>query len=260
MMNASRVEDCSGPSPPRGNDAAPEVELPQQPSSVADGLSPIISKLFAGSEKVAQSLFDELAQAIPFKKASLQLIIDGKRLLIGAFGFKRSDADPWLLRPVDADPIIRTIVSTRQRLIIPDTAVAENWQKRESTADVNSWIGMPLVLQGETIGILTLDHDQPGYYANTSPSALARLDQLAGSAAHDIRFLEAYFLQAAQRQIRSVEIIRNFAEKVGTKLNLGELLVAIAEAISQGLKCTECIIFLAEQRKGCDVPGVQGSL
>ncbi len=201
-------------------------------------------------EKVAQALFDKLGKVIPFKKASLQLIVEGKRILVGAFGFDKSCSHPWLVRPVEADPIIRDIVHTQRPKILPNTAADSRWEKKEGTFDVNSWIGMPLVAQGQTIGILTLDHDQVGAYADISEDTLASLDELAGQAAQDIR--DAYNLAVAQQQIQALEIVRRFAETVATKLVLRDLLLAIVSTISKGLECTRCSIFLAEQREQRD--------
>jgi hypothetical protein len=59
---------------------------------------------------------------------------------VGAFGFDKSHPHPRLLRPVDADPVIRNTVDVQKPLILPDTAVAKDWKKQADTADVNSWI------------------------------------------------------------------------------------------------------------------------
>jgi PAS domain S-box-containing protein len=209
--------------------------------------SPTRTGVFA--REAATRLFDELAKVIQFKKASLQLIVDGNRILVGAFGF--DSPHPWLLRPVEADPIIRDIVHTQRPTILPDTSDAKYWEKQADTADVNSWIGMPLVFRGEPIGILTLDHDQVGFYANIPEHALACVNELAVQAAHDL--WPAYNLEVAQRQVRALEIVRQFAETVATKLDPQDLLLTVVSVISKGLECTRCCIFLAEPREQSDI-------
>ena len=131
--------------------------------------------------------FLDLARVLPFKKASLQLIIEGKRILVGAFGFDKSGTHPWLLRPVEADPIVRAGARARQTGRI----------------------------------------DRPGHTR------------------HPGRVM-------TQHQIQALEIIRQFAETVATKLDPNQLLCAIVSAISQGLECTRCSIFLLEQAEGRD--------
>jgi PAS domain S-box-containing protein len=213
-------------------------------------LTPGRTAMSRREEKVALALFAELEKVVRFRKASLQLIVDGKRTLVGTLGFDKSRSDPWLLRPVENDPIIRDIVHTQKPKILADTATAKQWEKTADTSDVNSWIGMPLILQGEVIGILTLDHDQAGFYGNIAEDVLAHLDRLAAQAAQDLR--DAYDLEVAQQQIHALEIIRRFAETVATKLDPKELQLAIVSMISKGLECTRCSLFLLEQRGECD--------
>src|ERR1039458_9349259 len=201
-------------------------------------------------EKVARKLFNDLNKVIQFKKASIQLIVNGQRILVGAFGFDKSNSRSWLLVPVEDDPIIREIVHTQKPKILPDTFAAKGWEKQEGTTDVNSWIGLPLVLQGQTIGIVTLDQALGEYWRNVSEQVLARLDDLIANAAQHIG--DAYKLEIAQRQIQALDTIRKFAETVATKLDPQDLLKAIVWAISDGLNCTWCGIFLTEQQEGCD--------
>src|ERR1017187_495718 len=194
-------------------------------------------------EKVTRRLFDELATVIEFKKASLQLILNGKRILVGAFGFDKSRAHPWLLRPIEADPILREIVHSRRPKIIPETAANVHWEKQSGTSDVASWIGMPLVFQDDTVGILTLDHDQAGFYGNILEDVLTRAQQMAIQAVHDL--WAAYNLEVAQRQVQALEVVRRFAEAVATKLDPQDVLLTVVSEISKGLECTRCSIFLA---------------
>lgn len=197
-------------------------------------------------EMVALTLFDELRRVIQFKKASVQLIVEDKRTLVGAFGFDKYLSNKGLLRPVEADPIIQEIVHTQKRKILPNTAIAAHWEKQVGTIDVNSWIAIPLIFYGEVIGILTLDHDQAGFYADIEEDVLARLDELTAKAARDLA--GTYNLEMAQQQIRALDIIGRFSETVATKLDPQELQLSIVSMISEGLECARCSIFLVEQR------------
>jgi len=110
--------------------------------------------------------------------------------------------------------------------------------------DVNSWIGMPLVFQEEVIGILTLDHDQAGFYGGVSMDVLAHLELLVSQAASDLG--DTHNFAVAQYQIQALEIVREFAEKAATKLVSEDVLRTFASAISKGLESTRCSVFLAQ--------------
>jgi two-component system, sensor histidine kinase PdtaS len=194
---------------------------------------------------VAQKLFLSLAELIEFKKASIQLIFDSTRILVGAFGFDPLKSNKWLLRPVDTDPIILNIVQTQKSTILAETSCAAHWQKQPDTSDVNSWIGVPLVFHGRTIGIITLDHDQPGFYSNITEPKLIGIENLAARAAYS--FGTAYNIEIAQHQARAWETLQLFAETVAIKLKQEDLLHSMVSAISNGLRSTRCSVFLLEQ-------------
>ncbi len=200
------------------------------------------------SADVADTLFTELASVVQFTKASLQLIIEGRRLLVGAFGFDKSSVNPSLLRPVVSDPIIQRIVRTKAPLAIADTRLACDWERMATTADVNSWLGIPLVVDDEVIAVATLDHDRAGYFGELSELTRRRIEDITAKAANSLAGEQR--IELALHQIRAMKVVSEFAEKVATQLDVRRLLFSIAEAISQGLECTRCCVFLAEPIEG----------
>jgi len=89
-----------------------------------------------GDEKIVDALFREVAKVIEFRKASLQFLAEGNRILMGAFGFDKSNFDPWLLRPVADDPIAWEICQSKRPKIIPETNSYQNWERQAGTNDV----------------------------------------------------------------------------------------------------------------------------
>ena len=73
-------------------------------------------------DEVIDRLLDQLETLINFKTASLQLIQDDRRELIGGRGFDLEEAKEagGLLMPVSQDPLIREAVEAKEPVIIPD--------------------------------------------------------------------------------------------------------------------------------------------
>jgi PAS domain S-box-containing protein len=199
------------------------------------------------TEKASDQLFQRLKTVIEFKKGSVQLIFEGKRTLAAAFGFQKENSDPWLLRPIDVDPIMRQIATRQKITVVPYTDRYENWAKQDATFDVNSWIGMPLVFEGETYGLVTLDHDEAGKYECLTAGVMNQLEDIASQAGLEIH--TAHELDASQRKVQALEVIGGIADQVATKLDKDVLLPAIASAVSEATECTCCTIFLLERGK-----------
>jgi PAS domain S-box-containing protein len=208
-------------------------------------LDPARREALVMTSTAAHDLLRSLSSDVPFKKASVQLIVDRKRILVAAHGFNKESVEPWLLRPIDADPIIKEIVDKRRSVVIADTQEAIGWEKQAATSDVNSWIGMPLVFQGCTIGLITLDHDVPGVYGRLSPDQIVHLEDIAGASAQTIH--DAHELDVAQRQIRALEAVSEVTRRIATSLRVADLLPAITSAISACLGCTRCDLFLLDK-------------
>ena len=73
-------------------------------------------------QKVSSEMLEQLGTMIEFDKASLQLVIAGERTLTAAVGLDKETADPYLLRPVDQDPLISQLVRQQRFIAVPDTA------------------------------------------------------------------------------------------------------------------------------------------
>jgi GAF domain-containing protein len=179
-------------SPTRKEFTRPEIDLLQAfagPAGVAmqnaerlqalSKVSPMVSS-GVNLKEVGGKILDVLKETIDYRTASLQLIRAGTRTLIAGRGFEEQMASEWLLRPITEDRLVNRVVSSGKPLILSEPEKDPDWEFRPETVDVRSWVGLPLMRGDQTIGLLTLDHDQPGFY---SPSLMDFLVSFASQAA-----------------------------------------------------------------------------
>jgi GAF domain-containing protein len=198
-----------------------------------------------GLKEVANKILDELGKVIEYRKTSIQLIRRDRRLLIAGRGFDVTIADEWFLRPVSQDRLIKRLVKSKKPRILSDTSKAIDWEIRPDTADVKSWVGLPLVYGDATIGLLTLDHDQPGYYTRQVEDSLVLF---GGQAAIGIQ--NALLFEDSQHRIRDLEIVNTVSQVISAQLDIQDVLKTIASEIVRKLDCTHCTVFLAQEEKG----------
>lgn len=185
-------------------------------------------------EEVATTILDELRRIIEYRTASIQLIQDDNRFLIAGCGFEGPTVDEWLVRPISQDPLIKHIIDTQEIFIIPSVSAEPRWETSHAK-EVKAWVGAPLNFKGETIGLLTLDHDQKGYYTESLRETLGPFCSQAAIA-----------LQNARR-VQDLEIVTKIADVIGDKFNSEDLLDTLADQIANQLDCTHCSIFLARK-------------
>jgi PAS domain S-box-containing protein len=92
--------------------------------------------------------------------------------------------------PLERDSGYRQVVLSREPFIIDDIwgdeewirGVRGQWPGPSLSEEVRSWLGVPLVAKGRLIGVLRLDHSQPGYFTQEHARlALAFADQAAAA-------------------------------------------------------------------------------
>ncbi len=108
-------------------------------------------------------ILEQLAQVVPYDSASIQIRDSGESVIIAVRGF--ADAGQVLGKRITiAAAPVNTVVYTEQTpYILPDTNYVLGFTQPPS-GQIRSWMGLPLIVRNEVIGMLTLGHHRPGYF------------------------------------------------------------------------------------------------
>jgi len=215
--------------------------------SVALGLRPISSALISAPElkAVADKILDELSKVVEYRKASLQLIRGDIREMVTYHGPGEEKALSWLLPRISQDSLIRRAVESRAPFVLSRTLDDPDWTVHEETADVLSWVCIPLVYGNETVGLITLDHDEPGHYTDAVKD---RLTPFCSQAA--IAVYHAYLLADLQRQVRGHQALNTAGADLAVAPDEGEILSVATHAAVSAINCQHCTVFQIEPKEG----------
>jgi GAF domain-containing protein len=214
--------------------------LPSQVLSKAKITKEISDEAFRPVE-AGRSILRELGELIPFQSASLQIIHDGRRRLLAASGCEGKPQDPYLLRPIAEDKLVSRIMRDCEPIILSDPAQDSDWCV-ETAPSVRSWIGSPIIYADEVIGLITLDHDQVGYYQLPMKEEIKEFCRSVAPLVWN-----AQLWDRADRLDRDKEIFEEVLQVISAKLDIKALLQTIATQIAERLHCSHCTIFLAQQ-------------
>ena len=196
-------------------------------------------------EEVSERILDELQHLVQFRTAALHLVRDGVRILLAGRGFDPARADEWITPEISMDPLMVRVVKNREPLILSQTAEDPDWRTAYATAQVASWVAVPLAFRDEVIGIITFTHDQPGFYTY---ELMMPLRGFAGQAAVELHRANEFDL--AQRRIVDLELVASIGHTISSTLDTGTLLKALVTAICSGLQCADSTVFLPRQVNG----------
>ncbi len=115
-------------------------------------------------QQVLPLILEQLARVVQYDSASIMLFT-GKVLDLVAYRSTDADRRPSAPLHIEALPHVQGILVGRKPAIISDTAAEPSWQHIPGSTQIRCWMGVPLVVQDEVIGLLNLNHQKPGFYS-----------------------------------------------------------------------------------------------
>ena len=107
------------------------------------------------------------------------------------------------------NPHFQAVTNSRQLLVISNTAEFEGWPQAVAP-EVKSWIGIPLMVSDQLIGMLTVEHHLPDYYQPRHGELIQAFADLAAVALENARLYEFEVKQVEQELHIARQIQRGF--------------------------------------------------
>lgn len=141
--------------------------------------SAAVTETLQAEEAIARIL-EQLFQVIPHDSASVQLL-DGNELeIVGGHGWA-NPADVIGMRfPIPADNPNTVVIQTGKPYVLPEADKVYPIFLNPPHNSIRSWLGVPLVVRGRTIGLLAIDSSQPNYFKTENIALVSAFaDQVA---------------------------------------------------------------------------------
>jgi GAF domain-containing protein/signal transduction histidine kinase/ActR/RegA family two-component response regulator len=180
----------------------------QHQREIAESLREVSSVLNASLDldTVLTRIMEQLRRVVEYDSAGV-LLEDGAGLLISAgLGFPEPDAIIGQRISLSSDDPAVQVFKSRQSLVIADVKADPSWVSVPGAEHVRGWMGVPLLVRGQVIGILTVDSCQPGFYAEEHATIASAFATQAAIAIENARLYEA-----ERARYREAEALRRAA-------------------------------------------------
>ncbi|MBN1937665.1 MAG: GAF domain-containing protein [Anaerolineae bacterium] len=184
-------------------------------------------------DAVLDQLLEQMASVIPYDTACVMLIERGRAFVTRTRGFEQFDPEfrqqlAHLEFQLDQAVNLRYIVETGNPFIMTDTWAEPTWIRFPGLEHIRSWIGAPIVVQGQIVGVLSLDSTRLGFYQSSHLRLLASFAAQAALALQNARLFEA---EARRRQ--EVETLWSAAQVLSNALELREVFDLILQELEK---------------------------
>lgn len=133
-------------------------------------------------DTVLESVLEQVAVIVPYDTGTISVIENGVARVVQTRGYAKFGPEA-VEHAVDLNvnvmelPNLRHMLETGKPLVISDTWNYPGWVRIEALSHVRSWVGVPIISQGEPIAIMILDKVEPNFY---QPEHGERLELLSG--------------------------------------------------------------------------------
>lgn len=186
------------------------------------------------SARVLTVVLEQLKRIVPFDSASIQ-IIKGINLSIRAVaGSLRPEVVGFEL-PIAEDKFAHPLVYEHRTVLYQDISNHPDWLQAPEADEVRSWIGAPLMVRGECIGVLTVDGYKPNQFSASDAQVVSTFAIHAGLALENARLFEEAqdsYVQTVSALASAIDVRDSYTS--GHSQRLAELAVKTGEV----MQCT----------------------
>ncbi|MBN1259545.1 MAG: GAF domain-containing protein [Anaerolineae bacterium] len=117
-------------------------------------------------DSIVKRILVQLQAVVPYDTASVQLLNDDHLRIVGSHGFSNPEDLLSYMFPLTADNPNCEVMRTSRPFILADAQRVYEAFKQEphASANIHSWLGVPMLIGERPIGMIALDKQDPGYY------------------------------------------------------------------------------------------------
>jgi HD-GYP domain-containing protein (c-di-GMP phosphodiesterase class II) len=186
--------------------------------------------------QVLNRILQHLKKVIPYDSCSIMLWSEDQLTIFASQGLQTQEQVEINITNASH---IEQVLKSRAPLIIPDTRKDERWIIVKDDY-IRCWLGVPLVVDGRAIGLLSIDKKEPSYYsAQDSELAMAFASQAA------VALENARLHERTQRSLQRLSALRKIDMAISASLDLNFTLdILLNQVITQlGVDAADVLLF-----------------
>jgi PAS domain S-box-containing protein len=193
-------------------------------------------------------VLEQLERVVACDSASI-FLVDGDHLVtVAARGFQDNDALIGHVVPIDPALLTGRVLTTRQPIMVEDVQAVPGWLRTEDVPEaqrIRAWIGAPLVVRDQAVGVLNVDSLRLGAYGAKDVEVVSAFaDQAAVAVANAQLFAER------QRQLQALMALSETTRVVIASLDLGEVLQRILDRTMATLDVEAASLAMRDEESG----------
>ncbi len=221
------------------------VQSTQQRAGQLQALNDVASTIASSikRDELIETLLDQLKTVISYDTGILWLRSDDKMIVAVARGFEDSEQRLGLSVDISDSVLLNQMITQGRCITVPNVREDPRFPSMVEAHNL-SWIGIPLIAKGKTIGVMALEKAEDHFY---TPELAQLATTFAGQAAvalENASLFEDSVRRAAELDERSkrLALLNRFSAALSGSLNADQVLRLTTEQLLQALEASRAWI------------------
>lgn len=190
-------------------------------------------------DKLLERALDELQRVVPYDTASISMLRGERCWAVASRGLERTTLKGFVLTE---RPLVHRAVRERGPVIVPDVHDEPDWSPIEEFGPVRSWLGVPLTVKDQVIGVLMMSSCHPFTYDEESARpALAFAHQVA------LAIENSRLYEQRQAQLHDAILLQSVTTALSATLDMDKMLPYVARSLCEILNGDSAEIYSLDE-------------
>ncbi|HEX2906962.1 MAG TPA: GAF domain-containing protein [Phototrophicaceae bacterium] len=207
-------------------------------------------------EDVLENILEQVQRVVNYDSATIMLPAigceDGSRMVISAVNGASISAKGKELFLNSSSPGM-LVFQSQQPLVISDIQEYPGWNAALPTSTrARSWMGVPMSIKNQVIGLITLDKISPNYYTESDASTVFALARQAAIAVENARLHDqvAAHVHSLEQRNRRLASMHSISTMLSASLEREVVLTMAAQLLQELFDVDHCGIVLINPKDG----------
>ena len=181
-------------------------------------------------DQISHVVLEQLERVLTFDSGSVLFVEENQIVTQAGRGYKKYIADDGDIPKIAFDPktnqTFQPIITTGKPLMIPDVKNDPRWVKTRLSQHVHSWLGVPLQVRNQVIGLLSLDRVTVGGFSDEEIETVQTFAAHASAAMGNARLYETL-----ERRVAELRTLRRVSLHLTASLDIQNVFEAILDGV-----------------------------
>ncbi len=191
-------------------------------------------------DELLGALLGLLQDVVPYETATLWMRRAGLLTVLAAHGFDDDASRIGLTAAVDDSALFLEMIRTGECIAVADVRADLRFPALAEPENL-SWLGIPLIVKGEVVGLLAMDKREAGFYTPEYIQAASTFAGQAAAALENARLFEESVRRAAELDQRSqrLALLNQLSGELGSSLDINYILKLTAQHLLSAMSASQ---------------------